>query len=116
MNMCKVTALLVLANLVCDAAIASEQSDRALGCELSLRKSIEAKVIRDISVEDEGIKVLVDKHTWSAMDFADQTALVKTVVCMITAGDVSKTARVNVVEPTDMTVLGKFDGLRLAIP
>lgn len=50
------------------------------------------------------------------MNVDGQTALVKTVVCVITAGDKTKSARVSVMAQADQHVLGKYDGVRLVSP
>ena len=54
-----------LAGSILVPALASEEAERASVCESDLRKAIAAKSVRDITVENDGVHLIVDAKDWT---------------------------------------------------
>lgn len=97
------------------AAAAPDQA-RADECRQQLIKAQKAGILRDMGVKPTGVQMVVDGPTWRAIDFKTKTGFVQAVSCLITEGDTTKAARVEVRDHADNKVVGKYDGRTLVVP
>jgi hypothetical protein len=108
--------ILLAAAVIVGPALAVEDVSRATECQTKLRKANEAGIIHDLSLEPGAVRLVVDRQTWAVMDFQTKTGMVEAVACMVTVGDRSKTARVNVFDHQNNHLVGRYDGLKLVVP
>jgi len=116
MRLSRALAAIVAGLIVSGTAIAAEDRVRATECQSNLRKLNEAGVLRDLSFKPGTVVMVADRATWGQIDFGQKTRFVENVVCFITVGDKTKTARVEVRDHMENRVIGRYTGARLEIP
>jgi PBP1b-binding outer membrane lipoprotein LpoB len=100
----------------CASAHAAPNQARAEECRAKLVKMQQAGILKDLGVKPTGVQMVVDGPTWKAIDFGTKTGFVQSVVCLITEGDETKSARVEVRDHLENKVVGRYSGSRLEIP
>ena len=60
--------------------------------------------------------MIVDKVMWQRIDFETKATMARTVVCMLTEAERGKTARVEVRNQKDHSLVGQYNGVELAVP
>jgi len=110
------TVILVLALLLSAAAAAQENMAKAEQCQAKLKMANDAGLIVDLKLQPGFVRVVVNRDAWRGMTFDQKTGLVETVECLITVGDASKAALINVFDHIDNKLVGKYNGNRLTVP